>query len=40
MNLVGDDVIVDKLGMHSVKGWPDPIEVYGLISLRAALPLG
>ena len=40
MNLVGDDVIVDKLGMHSVKGWPDPIEVYGLISLRAAPPLG
>ena len=35
MNLVGDDVIVDKLGMHSVKGWPDPIEVYGLISLRS-----
>ena len=40
MNLVSDDVIVDKLGMHSVKGWPDPIEVYGLISLRAAPPLG
>jgi adenylate cyclase len=40
MNLVGDDVIVDRLGMHSVKGWPDPIEVYGLISLRGAPLLG
>jgi adenylate cyclase len=38
MNLVGDDVIVDKLGMHSVKGWPDPIEVYGLISLGSGPP--
>jgi len=26
---------VEDLGTHAVKGWPDPIPVYGLIALRA-----
>ena len=37
-DLVVDDVVIDNLGMHLLKGWPDPIEVYGLISLRSASP--
>jgi adenylate cyclase len=37
-DLVVDDVVIDNLGMHLLKGWPDPIEVYGLISLRSDSP--
>ena len=33
--LLADDVLVEDLGTHAVKGWPDPIPVYGLIALRA-----
>ena len=33
-NLLLDDVVVEDLGQHSVKGWPEPIKVFGLISLR------
>ena len=34
-NLLLDDVLVEDLGDHSVKGWPEPIRVYGLISLHS-----
>ena len=34
-NLLFDDVLVEDLGDHVVKGWPEPIKVYGLISLRS-----
>ena len=33
--LLADDVLVEDLGTHAVKGWPDLIPVYGLIALRA-----
>jgi len=33
--LLTEDVLVEDLGSHAVKGWPDPIPVYGLIALRA-----
>ena len=29
-----DDVVVEDLGEHLVKGWPEPIKVFGLVSLR------
>lgn len=31
-----DDIIVDDLGSHAVKGWPLPIKVFGLVSLRSS----
>ena len=31
-----DDVVVEDLGAHLVKGWPEPIEVFGLVSLRSS----
>ena len=34
-NLIAEDVVVDDLGFHVVKGWPDPIAVFGLIALRS-----
>ena len=34
-DLLADDVVVEELGDHSVKGWPEPITVYGLIALRS-----
>ena len=33
--LLAEDVLVEDLGTHDVKGWPDPIPVYGLIALQA-----
>ena len=32
--LLGDRVRVESLGRHQVKGWPEPIEVFGLIGLN------
>ncbi|WP_413441815.1 CHASE2 domain-containing protein [Synechococcus sp. MIT S1220] len=32
--LLGDEVQVESLGRHQVKGWPEPIEVFGLIRLN------
>ena len=29
-----DDVVVEDLGEHLVKGWPEPIKVFGLVSLH------
>ncbi len=37
-NLLGEEVEVESLGRHQVKGWPEPIEVFGLIRLNP--PLG
>ncbi|QNJ04556.1 adenylate cyclase [Synechococcus sp. PROS-U-1] len=34
-DLIAEDVVVHDLGSHVVKGWPDPIAVFGLISLRS-----
>ena len=34
-DLIAEDVVVDDLGSHVVKGWPDPIAVFGLISIRS-----
>ena len=31
-----DDVVVEDLGAHLVKGWPEPIQVFGLVSLRSS----
>ncbi len=31
-----DDVVVEDLGAHLVKGWPEPIKVFGLVSLRSS----
>jgi len=31
-----DDVVVQDLGAHLVKGWPEAIKVFGLISLRTS----
>ena len=32
--LLGDRVQAESLGRHQVKGWPEPIEVFGLICLN------
>ena len=32
--LLPDQLEVQPLGAHSLKGWPEPLEVYGLIGLR------
>ena len=34
-DLIAENVVVEDLGSHVVKGWPDPIGVFGLISLRS-----
>ncbi len=34
-NLIAEDVVVEDLGSHSVKGWPEPIPVFGLLALRS-----
>ena len=33
-DLLADDVVVEELGEHCVKGWPEPVTVFGLIALR------
>lgn len=33
-DLLADQLEVEPLGLHSLKGWPEPIPVYGLINLR------
>ena len=33
LDLLSESVRVEALGSHSVKGWPDPIEVFSLIDL-------
>ena len=38
--LIADAVLVEDLGSHSVKGWPDPIAVFGLIALSSDAPSG
>ena len=37
-NLLGDLVQADSLGRHRVKGWPEPIEVFGLIRMNETKP--
>ena len=32
--LLAEDVLVEDLGTHAVKGWPVPIPVHGLITIR------
>ena len=34
-DLLADDVVVEELGAHCVKGWPEPVTVFGLIALRS-----
>ena len=36
LELLGDVVDVEPLGEHSLKGWPEPVAVYGLIGLHPA----
>ncbi|CAI8157119.1 MAG: Adenylate cyclase 1 [Synechococcus sp. CC9902] len=33
-DLISDLVVVEDLGTHAVKGWPEPVSVYGLVALR------
>ena len=33
LDLLGENVRVEALGSHTVKGWPDPIEVFSVIDL-------
>ena len=35
LDLLGEKVRVESLGSHSVKGWPEPIEVFSLRDLIA-----
>ncbi|MEI8251332.1 MAG: adenylate/guanylate cyclase domain-containing protein [Synechococcus sp. ELA057] len=35
LELLSDQLEVEPLGAHSLKGWPEPVEVFGLIGLRA-----
>jgi len=35
--LLRDQLEVEPLGAHPLKGWPEPVEVYGLIGLRPAV---
>ena len=32
--LIADVVVVEDLGRHAVKGWPEPVAVYGLIAIH------
>ena len=34
-DLIAEDVVVEDLGFHAVKGWPDSIPAFGLIALNA-----
>ena len=34
-NLIAEDVVVEDLGSHAVKGWPEPIPVFGLLAFRS-----
>jgi len=34
--LLPDELEVEPLGAHAIKGWPDPLTVYGLIGFRAS----
>ena len=40
LDLIADVVVVDDLGTQTVKGWPEPVAVYGLLALRPDLPPG
>ena len=33
-DLIADVVVVEDLGLHEVKGWPQPVGVYGLVALH------
>jgi len=34
-DLISDLVVVEYLGSHPVKGWPEPVTVYGLVDLHS-----
>tara|TARA_B100000424_G_scaffold233173_1_gene196345 strand:+ start:86 stop:718 length:633 start_codon:yes stop_codon:yes gene_type:complete len=34
LDLIADVVVVEDLGIHAVKGWPEPVAVYGLVALH------
>ena len=34
LDLITDVVVVEDLGRHAVKGWPEPVAVYGLVALH------
>ena len=34
LDLIADVVVVEDLGRHAVKGWPEPVAVYGLVALH------
>ncbi len=34
LDLIADVVVVEDLGRHAVKGWPEPVAVYVLVSLH------
>jgi len=34
LELLPDQLEVEALGSHPLKGWPEPVAVYGLIGLR------
>ena len=34
-DLIAEDVVVEDLGFHAVKGWPDSMPAFGLIALNA-----
>ena len=38
-DLIADLVVVDELGLHAVKGWPQPVAVYGLVGLHPHRPV-
>ena len=35
-DLISDLVVVEDLGSHAVKGWPEPVAVYGLVALHSS----
>ena len=35
-DLISDLVVVEDLGSHAVKGWPEPVTVYGLVALHSS----
>ena len=37
-DLIADVVVVEELGLHAVKGWPQPVAVYGLVALHPHEP--
>ena len=38
-DLIADVVVVEELGLHAVKGWPQPVAVYGLVALHPHEPV-